>query len=152
MKKMPSNWDVLMEGDLPTPEDDWKFAFIDIRDEFPEPKILNMKFFDDLLEVLRANDHYQAILQIKEVKSTTGDSLPINSCMVLSAAGKEQQFTFNLLFHMLSTDEYQIVGMWPPNTISAFIENEGLLERLIVALIKSPEIFKFAYVFVPIQL
>jgi hypothetical protein len=139
-----------MEGDTPAEDDDWKFLFFDIRENFPEPKIVSKQFFGELLEVLKANPHYQALMQIKKIESDTGETLSINSCMIITAVGKDKPLNFNLLFHAISDDEYELIAMWPPAIIAAAIQNRGLIEMMVVRLAKSPEFFKNVLVFVPI--
>lgn len=137
-----SHWEVKFDGADPGPSDDFVLKFMRIEDVLNEEDRFTLvdKYVADIVGLVKSNDHYNVIGNLKEIVSPTGEDLTRRKIWAFMGVhtGTGNELKIGSLLAQYKDDSWGILGLWPDPFAAAVKEDITILKGLLMAFIEKP--------------
>ena len=145
---MVKTWNVTLEGKKKGSQDDWTLTFFDAA-EFVEGKPLGKRYVDDMKYQIKNNSHYEAIKNVKQVKSSSGEEIPGSAAGVILATAGGGDPKIGFLFKETKTGGIEIFGLWPEDFAKVCKRKSDIYRAFLARLVQDPAFFEDVSVILP---
>ncbi|MHA1998177.1 MAG: hypothetical protein ACTSU9_08670 [Promethearchaeota archaeon] len=134
------NWNVVFDGEDPGPSDDFSLKFIDCSTLVGEP-LLNNLFIDDLIMLIKKEDHYNVIGNIKMIIDDGGADQSDKNIYALLGIMKNGLKLGFLLGNVIEneSDLWHVAAIWPDEYAIQVLDDQNLFMKGLLLIIDKPE-------------
>ncbi len=147
-----SYWDVTFDGEDPGAADDFVLNFVDCSFLVGEPLLKN-EFIDDLILLVKKEDNYNVIGNIKEIVDDTGSDQSDKNIYAMLGIMKNGLRVGFLLGNLIEDgkDFWHVAAIWPDEFATSVIENQDVFQNALFAFIARPGDWSRVDVIIPIN-
>jgi len=145
---MEKTWKITIEAEEPETGNEQAIIFFDSQ-EIIGKATLNKRFVDDLKWNFKNKQHYKIMRNVKNVKSSAGDKLAINSVGIILATVANEDIKSGFLFTKTDKGGYEIIALWPEDFARACKASIEIYRRMIVSIVQNPALFQEVSIVLP---
>lgn len=131
-------WVVTFEGLEPGEEGDFDLEFVDAEEALGRYISFKPIVIERLLELVKLHDHYQAIENIKRIRSPASADVNLKDYIVILSIDVNG-LKFGLLINVENKEKPTIIGLWPGTFAGSVSKNIRILAGYIAFLIDRPD-------------
>ena len=136
-----TKWKVTLEGVESGQEDDIVLSFTDTQD-IMKPPIVERYVIEDVSNVVKKQDHYHELPNVKKVDSDAQDTIPQGKTTVILMTLKGTKEKMGVLLSLTDAFNFSVRGLRPDDFVNSVQKDNAKVTEILTKLTKDPSAFE----------
>ena len=136
-----TKWKVTLEGVESGQEDDIVLSFTDTQD-IMKPPIVERYVIEDISNVVKKQDHYHELPNVKKVESDAQDTIPQGKTTVILMTLKNTKKKMGVLLSLTDAFNFSVRGLRPDDFVNSVQKDNAKVTEILTKLTKDPGAFE----------